>query len=113
MFPPSTGQLGSLIGGAYFCIQYNAVSSDLRLSLFIDVQNTYRGAREAYFNNSGPSVSGQFDPEKLGSLIETRDGPNGATCSLTDIRVYTGRPEAVKDPKTYAAHMTQCARLAK
>ena len=80
-----------------------------KLVLFVDAQNTYRSSREDFFNNSGPSVNGQFDPAKLGSLIESRGGPNGIECVLSEVRVYTGRPEAVKDPKTYAAHMKQCA----
>ncbi len=63
----------------------------LKLALFIDAQNTYRGARESFFRNDSPSVNGQFGPAKLGKLIESRGGPN-------------------KQPKTYAAHMKQCAK---
>lgn len=80
----------------------------LRLMLFIDIQNTYRSARRNFFNNAGPSVNGQFDPAKLGQLIEARGGPAGATCALKEIRAYTGRPDPRKDNKTYAAHMKQC-----
>ena len=47
---------------------------------------------------------------KLGRLIESRGGPNGAACVLTGVRVYTGRPDPTRDPKTYAAHMRQCAK---
>lgn len=32
---------------------------------------------------------------------------------LTQVRVYTGRPSSSRDPKTYGAHMRQCARWAK
>ena len=74
------------------------------------MQNTYRGSRESFYNNAGPSVNGQFDPAQLGTLIESRGGPDGAICALKEVRAYTGRPEAVKDPKTYAAHMKQCAK---
>ena len=81
----------------------------LKLSLFIDAQNAYRGARTIFFDDSAPSVCGQFNPAKLGALIESRGGPDGVECSLSEVRLYTGRPEAVKDPKTYAAHMKQCA----
>lgn len=31
-------------------------------------------------------------------------------CILTDVRVYTGRPDPTRQSKTYAAHMKQCAR---
>ena len=70
----------------------------------------HRGARESFFRNDSPSVNGQFGPAKLGKLIESRGGPNKAVCALSGVRVYTGRPDPNKQPKTYAAHMKQCAK---
>ena len=81
-----------------------------KLTVFIDAQNTYRSARESFFQSQGPSVNGQFDPMKLGKVIESRGGPNGAPCSLQEVRVYTGRPDSNKEPKTHAAHMKQCKK---
>ena len=86
------------------------MTNPLRLVLFIDAQNAYRGARESFFRNDAPSVDGQFDPLKLGGLIESRGGPRGNTCTLTGVRAYTGRPDPEKQPPTYAAHMKQCAK---
>ncbi len=86
------------------------MTNPLRLVLFIDAQNAYRGARESFFRNDAPSVDGQFDPLKLGGLIESRGGPRGNTCTLTGVRAYTGRPDPEKQPQTYAAHMKQCAK---
>ena len=80
----------------------------LKLALFIDSQNTYRGARETFFSESDRSLVGQFDPAKLGALIGSRGGPDATECSLSEVRTYTGRPDPRKDPKTYAAHMKQC-----
>ena len=85
------------------------MTDHLKLSLFIDAQNAYRGARTSFFSDTSPSVSGQFNPAKLATLIESRGGPENLACILSEVRVYTGRPEAVKDPKTYAAHMKQCS----
>ena len=79
--------------------------------LFIDAQNMYRGARDAFFSGNDSHVLGQFDPLKLGQLIATRrpfgddDGPR----ILKEVRVYTGRPDSTRDPKTYGAHRRQCA----
>lgn len=84
--------------------------NSLRLVLFIDAQNAYRGARDSFFPDGGPSVLGQFNPMQVGALIAARGGPGGAACVLSDVRVYTGRPDLRFDPKTYAAHMRQCAR---
>lgn len=82
----------------------------LRLVLFIDAQNVYRGARSSFFPGGGPSAYGQFNPTRLGELIAARGGPGGSVCVLTDVRIYTGRPDPRLDPKTYAAHIKQCAR---
>lgn len=88
-----------------------------RLILFIDAQNTYRGARNAFLSSgrlyTEPHVFGQIDPWLLGSLICSRGGPNGSQRVLHEVRVYTGRPDATKDPRTYAAHMKQCSAWAK
>lgn len=83
--------------------------SPLRLMLFVDAQNAYRGARGSFFGNDARSAAGQFDPVKLGELVASRGGPSGAACALKAVRVYTGRPDATRDPLTYAAHMRQCA----
>lgn len=85
--------------------------SKLRLVLFIDGQNFYNGARRAFFTApygqaTYGHIYGQFRPMELGKLICQR---NKFDVQLTEVRVYTGRPEATKQPKTYAAHMKQCA----
>jgi len=86
-----------------------------RLVLFIDVQNMYRGAREAFFGNTGPHVLGQFDPLKLGHLVCSKIplGQGDEPRELTGVQVYTGRPDSSKDPRTYGAHRRQCARWEK
>ena len=82
-----------------------------RVTLFIDGQNAYNCARAAFF----PSVhtrhftDGQFDPMALGELLASRDA-RGFEREVHEVRVYTGRPDSAKDPKSYAAHMKQCAR---
>ena len=85
------------------------MADPLKLVIFIDAQNTYKGARESFFSGNDPRLYGQIDPVKLGQLIESRGGPGGLECTLADVRVYTGRPDSSRDPKTYAAHMKQCA----
>lgn len=86
------------------------MSKFLKLVLFIDAQNTYRGARESFFGNHGPSLAGQFDPLKLADLITVRSVSGGIPCTLAGIRVYTGRPDPEREPRTYAAHMKQCSK---
>lgn len=78
-----------------------------KLVLFLDDKNFYHGARRAFFPNSDSHFVGQIDPVKLANLIcskSTTDSPR----KLHQVRVYTGRPDATKEPKTYAAHLRQC-----
>jgi uncharacterized LabA/DUF88 family protein len=79
-----------------------------RVVLFIDLQNTYRGARDAFFTHPASYIDGQFDPIAIGNLICDR-APAGFNRVLHEVRVYTGRPDSSKNPKGYAAHMRQCA----
>ena len=79
----------------------------LRLALFIDAQNAYRRARASSFPNPQSGKDGHFHPMELGRLIAGRGGPNGAACTLAAVRVYSGRPDSSKAPRTYAAHRKQ------
>ncbi len=79
-----------------------------RVVLFIDAQNVYRGARECFGTVVAPQhVAGQIDPRAVGNLICSRPPP-GTSRALREVRIYTGRPEAGKQPRQYAAHMRQC-----
>ena len=75
------------------------------LVLFVDAQNLYRSARDAFFSSSDHHSFGQIHPIKLGKLVSDRT-KGGAT--LKQVRVYTGRPDPIKQPGTYTAHMKQC-----
>lgn len=79
-----------------------------RLVLFIDAQNFYRGARRAFFSDTDSHRCGQIKPIELGTLLCSTQLPQIQT-SLHQVRVYTGRPDATKEPITYAAHSKQCA----
>jgi len=79
-----------------------------KLVLFVDAQNFYNGARRAFFSDSDPGPYGQIKPVELGNLICSRQLPH-IQAKLQQVRVYTGRPDSTKEPKTYAAHIKQCA----
>jgi len=78
----------------------------LRLLLFIDAQNVYNRARHAFFTNSDSHVCGQIKPIELGNLICSRS-PAGCIYKLERVRIYTGQPNASKEPKAYGAHRKQ------
>jgi len=77
-----------------------------RVWVFIDGQNLYRDARDAFHDHKAdPSSFGQVYPDKLGALfMDMRPGPER---TLEMIRVYTGSPSNARDPKGYSAHMKQ------
>jgi uncharacterized LabA/DUF88 family protein len=86
-----------------------------RTIVFIDSQNTYKGARETFFIPEGavvphgPGYHGQFHPLKIGELLVSRH-PVGVSAdrTLVEVRIYTGRPDPRRDGKTSSAHMRQC-----
>lgn len=81
-----------------------------RVILYIDAQNVYKGARESFLAavpDLRPS-DGNTDPIAIGNLICDRPPP-GRSRTLHEVRIYSGRPDATKDSKGYAANMRQCA----
>lgn len=76
-----------------------------KLTLFIDAQNTYKNAREAFFTPTAYHTYGQINPVEVGKLVVSRTIQQA---TLNQVRIYSGRPDARKEPKTYAAHMKQC-----
>ena len=106
---PGIVQFPELAGVIILLLSEDVMRVPLKLVLFIDAQNTYRGARDSFFPDGGPSYYGQFNPTQLGNLIAARGGPSGISCALSEVRVYTGRPDSNRSPRTHAAHIRQCA----
>jgi hypothetical protein len=79
-----------------------------RVAVFIDWQNCYHCAREAFHDpDTDPSYCGSIWPIKLAELL-TSKGPSEDGRKLGFVGVYAGRPDPRKDPKTSAAHLRQC-----
>ena len=87
------------------------VITSKRVILFIDHQNMYKGARDAFFSSSRPHfTAGQFNPVKMGELIcSLPHPPPGSTRRLEQVRIYTGQPDNIKQPNSYAASRKQFA----
>ena len=77
-----------------------------RLTLFIDDKNFYHGARRAFYTDADAHYYGQIKPIELGKLICERCLPTHKR-NLYQVRVYTGVPEATREPKTHSAHIKQ------
>jgi uncharacterized LabA/DUF88 family protein len=76
-----------------------------RVIVFIDWQNVYKGARDAFHHRQAPGRAGMVDPLRLAQrLIEMSRGRNR---ELAGVRVYRGRPDPTRDPIGYAANQRQ------
>lgn len=78
-----------------------------RVVVFLDYQNVYMGAREAFHPYGSRPQDGQVDPYRLGELLVTKARPRFDR-ALTEVRVYRGQPDSAKDPRGYAANDRQC-----
>ena len=78
-----------------------------RLVLFIDYQNAYRRARNVFFPNPQSGRDGHLKPMDLGQLIANRGGPGGTPYTLSEVRVYSGRPIPQMGMRTFSAHQKQ------
>lgn len=77
--------------------------------VFIDEQNAYMAARRAFFEKDAPIRQGNFFPMELARLLCSRL-PIGVEEErvVKEVRVYTGMPSAVVDPKSYVPHFRRC-----
>lgn len=77
-----------------------------RLVVFVDYQNAYRRAREAFEPPLAPHWDGQVDPGRLGRVLSHL---GHSSRQLAEVRVYRGRPDSSRDPKGYGAASRQAA----
>jgi uncharacterized LabA/DUF88 family protein len=87
--------------------------STSRVVVFVDYMNVFNDARAAFCAWPFGPADGQIEPMKLGRLLASKQ-PLGTTGGRVckEVRVYRGRPDPRKEPKTHAAHMRQCAAWA-
>ncbi|GAA1815672.1 NYN domain-containing protein [Nesterenkonia flava] len=77
-----------------------------RVVLFVDYQNVYMRARDAFAERWADYTVGQIDPVKLGEHL-VKASPYER--ELTGVRIYRGQPDSSKDPKGYGAARRQRA----
>lgn len=77
-----------------------------RVALFIDYQNVYMGARNAFFPDTPSHVDGQIHPTRLGLKVK---GVGDDDRELVSVRVYRGMPSSERDPKGFGAAERQMA----
>jgi uncharacterized LabA/DUF88 family protein len=77
-----------------------------RVGVFIDWQNCYRTARDAFgFHGSG--IDGNVKPLLLAKILVAARLPEQGEGDLTRLRIYTGQASQHHDRRTYAANRRQ------
>jgi uncharacterized LabA/DUF88 family protein len=79
-----------------------------RVAVFIDWQNTYKTAREAFGWLDYPNEYGNYSPYSLARLLATGNG-RGERGELVSVNVYRGLPSQKFDQAGYAANRRQAA----
>lgn len=80
-----------------------------KLVLFIDAQNVYKGARDAFFDDEAPNQDGQIDPWKVGQLLVEKQESAGYPTVLEEVRIYTGYHSPEYNQRGYDAYQRQSA----
>lgn len=104
---PALRHFGVELAGLFFGVRL----SD-RMCVFIDYQNTYKGARDAFFRGSTSGVEGQFHPLALANIICNLRSKTFVT-TLEGVYVYRGMPDVRKDPRGNSAGTRQKDRWEK
>lgn len=87
-----------------FSIEHTIPRKMARVAVFIDWQNIYNCAREAFHQQDDPSRYGNVRPKAFAELL-VRKGNQRDT--LVHVGIYRGEPDPRKDPHTNAAHLRQ------
>ena len=101
-YSPPTGRFG-LSGGVFFMTTH----AD-RVAVFIDWQNVYKGAREAFGLRGQGSERGNFSPYRLAKLLAAGND-RGSDGSLVLVEVHRGLPSSSRDSIGFGANRRQSA----
>lgn len=79
-----------------------------RVAVFLDYQNAYHGAREAFGDPSRDAPTmGHVNPQRLGLLLKQLGEDFDPNRELTAVTVYRGEPGARSHPKLQSAFARQ------
>jgi uncharacterized LabA/DUF88 family protein len=79
------------------------------VKVFIDYQNVYHGARDAFGLKSLPPMAGHVRPLRLGLLLKHLGITLDPERELTEVRVYRGEPTTRSHPRLQGAFQRQVA----
>lgn len=83
-------------------------AESVNVAVFIDWQNTYKTAREAFGWKEYPNEYGNYSPFKLARILVEGNGRLKGG-NLVRLNIHRGLPSAQRDEKGYAANRRQAA----
>lgn len=84
----------------------------VKVAVFIDWQNTYKTAREAFGWKDYPNEYGNYSPYQLARILAAGND-RGAAAELVRLNVHRGLPSQKYDKTGYAANRRQAAEWMK
>jgi hypothetical protein len=85
--------------------------SPVKVAAFIDWQNVYRTARDAFSLREMPNEHGNFSPFRLARILAAGNG-RGKSAELAFVEIFRGLPSPRHDRLGYAANRRQTAAWA-
>jgi uncharacterized LabA/DUF88 family protein len=79
-----------------------------RVAVFIDWQNAYKAAREAFGMMGQPSEHGNFSPYRLARILAAGND-RGSDGKLVLVEIHRGLPSSSRDPVGFGANRRQSA----
>lgn len=80
----------------------SAIVAFMRVAVFIDWQNAYHGAREAFGLRSMPNEHGNLSPLEVSKVLIGMNG-RGDAGRLVRVEIHRGLPDATRDPIGHGA----------
>jgi hypothetical protein len=103
---PPSGLTAALAGKLFMA------ERSTRVAVFIDWQNVYKAAREAFGLGQLPNERGNFSPFKLARVLAAGHG-RGSAGELLRVEVHRGLPSSSRDPVGYGANRRQATAWVK
>lgn len=105
LLPAVRPQSGAALAGLF----RSGVGEMVKIAVFIDWQNAYKTAREAFGLQSQPNELGNFSPYRLSRLLAASNGRGVTRSDLVCVEIHRGLPSQKHDRVGYAANRRQAA----
>ncbi len=82
-------------------------SRPIKVAVYIDWQNVYKTARQAFGLEAMPNEYGNFSPYRLAQVLAAGNGRGNHGSELVRLEIHRGLPSSSRDPTGYGANRSQ------